>query len=105
MAESETAAAVSEHVRALDRTSHSRATFKIRAIMAWYPSLDFTVPTTSRKATNPRQDKELPNILTNLFDAAYSLTGESGSPYLSPAAAPTQLLKALPDVVMIFPCQ
>ncbi|KAI4088398.1 MAG: hypothetical protein LQ344_006117 [Seirophora lacunosa] len=85
--------------------SPGRASFNIRAVMAWYPSLDFTVPRAVRKATNPRQDKELPDVLTNLFDTAYCSTGESGSPYLSPAAAPTHLLKALPDVIVLYPCQ
>ncbi|KAI4169118.1 MAG: hypothetical protein LQ343_005912 [Gyalolechia ehrenbergii] len=80
---------------------------KIRAIMAWYPSLDFTLPRYSRKATNPRQDKELPNILTNLFDASYvqNYDRDRQSPYLSPAAAPLDLLRGLPDTIVLFPCQ
>ncbi|KAI4128123.1 MAG: hypothetical protein LQ338_002908 [Usnochroma carphineum] len=102
---SQAAVNVGDHGKVSDKISPTLANFKIRAIMAWYPSLDFTVPRAARKATNPRQDKELPTILTDLFDAAYSTTGESGSPYLSPAAAPTRLLTALPDVIVLYPCQ
>ncbi|KAL8843639.1 MAG: hypothetical protein Q9170_000143 [Blastenia crenularia] len=81
--------------------------YKIRAIMAWYPSLDFTSPRAIRKATNPRQDKELPTILTNLFDASYLLdyNRDNQSPYLSPAAAPANLLRGLPNNIVLFPCQ
>ncbi|KAI4180264.1 MAG: hypothetical protein L6R41_007343 [Letrouitia leprolyta] len=80
---------------------------RIRAIMAWYPSLDFTLPRYSRKATNPRQDKELPNILTNLFDTSYVqyYDKDKHSPYLSPAAAPLDMLQGLPDTVVLLPCE
>lgn len=80
---------------------------KIRAIMAWYPSVDFTLPRYTRKATNPRQNKELPDILTNLFDASYVQYYERDkqSPYLSPAAAPLDSLQGLPDTIVLFPCQ
>ncbi|KAL8935334.1 MAG: hypothetical protein Q9216_005479 [Gyalolechia sp. 2 TL-2023] len=90
-----------------NNVAHQWAPIKIRAIMAWYPSLDFTLPRYSRKATNPRQDKELPNILTNLFDASYVqyYNKDRQSPYLSPAAAPLEMLRGLPDIIVLYPCQ
>ena len=84
-----------------------RPPFLIRAIMAWYPSLDFTNLRATRKASNPRQDKELPLILSNLFDAAYLYPpgGDMADPLLSPAVASTDLLKTLPDEIIMFPCE
>ena len=87
--------------------THDRLLYKLRAIIAWYPSLDFTIPRPARKATNPYKGTELPNILTNLFDASYvpSYENDNHSPYLSPAAAPTALLRGLPDAIVLFPCE
>ncbi|KAL9595081.1 MAG: hypothetical protein Q9219_006655 [cf. Caloplaca sp. 3 TL-2023] len=96
-----------ENCEAGDKVTCLQTPYTIRAIMAWYPSLDFTLPRAARKATNARQDKELPNILTNLFDASYvqDYDKDKQNPYLSPAAAPDAMLEGLPETIILFPCQ
>src|SRR5690606_21204512 len=60
---------------------------KICAIIAWYPSTDFTRSRPERRATNVDVSKELPKFFTDLFDASYlhpPKTIAMDSPYLSP---------------------
>ena len=40
----------------------------IRAIVPWYPSLDYTRTREQRRATCVRKDQELPALFTDLFD-------------------------------------
>lgn len=40
----------------------------LRAIVPWYPSLDYTRSREQRRATCPRKDQELPALFTDLFD-------------------------------------
>ncbi|EMC92611.1 hypothetical protein BAUCODRAFT_76924 [Baudoinia panamericana UAMH 10762] len=81
----------------------------IRAIIPWYPSLDYTRTREQRRATTLRKDQELPALFTDLFDESYlhpPHTIELDSPYLSPGVAPTALLKnALPDEIIMNTCE
>ncbi|CAM6104960.1 unnamed protein product [Calypogeia fissa] len=78
------------------------------AIVAWYPSTDFATNTRrERRLTNIRPDKELPEFFTKLFDASYLPVAEVAlsSPYLSPGLAPLQMLRALPDHIIVYTCE
>ena len=79
----------------------------IVAIIAWYPSLDYRLSRTQRRASSLRPDKTLPSFLTNLFDAAYIPDPTcAASPYLSPAAATDEaLITALPNNIALYLCE
>jgi hypothetical protein len=49
----------------------------------------------------------MPKFFTDLFDASYLQppTLDLSSPYLSPGLAPAELLRELPDTIMIYPCE
>ncbi|USW55775.1 Putative alpha/beta hydrolase-3 [Septoria linicola] len=82
---------------------------QIRGIVPWYPSLDYTRTREERRATGLRADQELPAFFTNLFDDSYLHPPKDvtlDSPYLSPAVAPTDLLRnALPDEIIMHTCE
>jgi len=82
---------------------------KIRCIVPWYPSLDYTRTREERRATNIRKDHELPAVFTDLFDESYLHPPDTvalDSPYLSPGVAPTSLLKAgLPQEIIMHTCE
>lgn len=44
---------------------------KLKAIVAWYPSVDFTRPRPEREAIPARPDLMMPKVFTDLFDASY----------------------------------
>lgn len=79
------------------------------AVVAWYPSTDYTRTREQRRATCFRKDQELPSLFTNLFDDSYLYPPDSvalESPYLSPGVAPTALLKeGLPDDIIMLCCE
>jgi hypothetical protein len=49
----------------------------LRAIVPWYPSLDYTRTREQRRATCSRKDQELPAVFTDLFDESYVSTSLS----------------------------
>ncbi|KAK0262629.1 hypothetical protein B0A54_10553 [Friedmanniomyces endolithicus] len=81
----------------------------LRCLIPFYPSLDYTLTRTERRATlSPtiRAAHSLPPLFTDLFDESYLHPAPAiplDSPYLSPGVAPSALLKAaLPrDIVMV----
>lgn len=82
---------------------------KLAAILSWYPSTDFATHTRAeRRASNLRVEKELPKIYSDLFDASY-LPPDHGiamsDPYLSPALAPADMLRDLPEQIIIYTCE
>lgn len=81
----------------------------LRAVVAWYPSIDYTRTREQRRATCFRKDQELPSLFTNLFDESYLYPPDSialESPYLSPGVAPTALLKeGLPHDIIMLCCE
>lgn len=81
----------------------------IRCIIPWYPSTDYTHTREQRRATMARQDQQLPQIFTDLFDESYlHPPGEVSldSPYLSPGVAPLSLLRnALPHEIIMYTCE
>lgn len=90
-------------------TERGISNVKIRCIVPWYPSLDYTRSREQRRATCVRRDQELPAIFTDLFDDSYLHPPASislDSPYLSPGVAPTSLLQhALPDEIIMHTCE
>ncbi|KAI7518459.1 hypothetical protein KC331_g21188, partial [Hortaea werneckii] len=44
---------------------------RLRMLIPWYPSLDYTRTRAERRATNIRKDQELPAVFTDLFDQSY----------------------------------
>ena len=84
---------------------------RIPAIIAWYPSTDYTLTRDQRRETLVRKDMELNPVFTTLFDASYIEvpTGERivrSNPFLSPGVAPEALLaNALPDNIIMITCE
>ena len=80
---------------------------RIVSIIAWYPSLDNRLTRTQRRAGSLKPSKNLPSLLTNLFDASYLPSQASWtSPYASPAAATSEALRtALPDNIALYLCE
>ncbi|OCL02186.1 hypothetical protein AOQ84DRAFT_192358, partial [Glonium stellatum] len=80
---------------------------KLRGIVAFYPSTDYTQTRAQRRQTCARADQQLPAIFTQLFDESYlqppSL--DMANPFLSPGVAPSHMLAALPDDVVIVACE
>jgi len=81
----------------------------IKAIVSFYPPTDFRQTREEKRITNINQSKNLPPLLTNLFDKSYMHPAETISfsdPYLSPAAAPDHLLKAAyPKRIVLYTCE
>lgn len=84
----------------------------ICAIISFYPPTDFRIPRAVKRTTNPRPELNLSAALTNLFDNSY-LSSEYaetslhlGDPYLSPAAASDDLLRAAyPQLIILYTCE
>ncbi|KAJ4468306.1 Alpha/Beta hydrolase protein [Lentinula aciculospora] len=78
------------------------------AISSWYPSIDYTNTRDERRKTNVRSDKELPKFFTNLFDSSYlyPVNGvDLKSPWLSPGIAPSDMIKDLPENIVLYTCE
>ncbi|KAI9809495.1 MAG: hypothetical protein M1827_006801 [Pycnora praestabilis] len=83
---------------------------KIVTCVAFYPSVDYTLSRSQRRASNPGgPSKSLPEFFTSLFDAAYLYPQHSISlsdPHLSPAlASDTALIQHLPNDIILFTCE
>jgi acetyl esterase/lipase len=81
----------------------------ILCIVSFYPPTDFRTTREAKRATNPHPEKNLPPLLTDLFDASY-LRPDSDvdltDPYLSPAAATDDFLKeAYPQDIVLYTCE
>ncbi|EWC46364.1 hypothetical protein DRE_04307 [Drechslerella stenobrocha 248] len=85
--------------------------FTIRALVAWYPTVDFTQTREERRSTNPHPEVSIPGAMSNMFDTGYIYNSplnsyESAHPLLSPAATPSELLDAaFPSRILIYTCQ
>ncbi|KAE9373729.1 alpha/beta-hydrolase [Stipitochalara longipes BDJ] len=81
----------------------------LKAIVSFYPPTDFRSSRKEKRATNPAPEKNLPPMLTNLFDESYMHPQEHvdmNDPYLSPAAASdSQLRSAYPDDIILYTCE
>lgn len=88
-------------------TQGSDAVIKIRGIVSFYPSTDYTQTREQRRQTCSRKDQDLPAVFTELFDDSYlqppSL--DLAHPWLSPGVAPESMLKMLPDDIVLFCCE
>jgi len=80
---------------------------RIAAIIAWYPSTDYTLSRDQRRDTNLRPDQELSAVFTELFDSSYLQppTMDLANPYLSPSQAPGSMLSKLPNDIVLFTCE
>lgn len=93
-------------------TSQQIPPLTICAIISFYPLTDFRISRAAKCASNPRPEFNLPSTLTNLFDdsyfsPAYTTTQlDLSDPYLSPAAATNELLKAAyPQLIILYTCE
>lgn len=89
-------------------TAQTLPDFTIVAIVSFYPPVDFRQSREAKRLTNPRPDKNLPLTLTALFDEAYILRSgcDLADPYLSPAAASDEFLKAAyPQNIVLYTCE
>jgi acetyl esterase/lipase len=84
----------------------------IRALVSFYPPTDFRIPRAQKRATNPKPHLNLPKYLSDLFDEcyhdpAYTTTPlDLSDPYLSPAAASDELLRAAyPELLVLYTCE
>jgi acetyl esterase/lipase len=79
----------------------------IVCIVSFYPVLDFRQPRDEKRMTNPLPGKNLSITLTNLFDQSYiKPSGDLADPYLSPAAASDDLLRAAyPEDIVLYTCE
>ncbi|ESZ94870.1 hypothetical protein SBOR_4746 [Sclerotinia borealis F-4128] len=81
----------------------------IRAIVSFYPPTDFRQTRDEKRATNPAPEKNLPPMLTRLFDESYMHPIDSidlRDPYLSPAAATDNFLReAYPQDIVLYTCE
>ncbi|KAF2865978.1 Alpha/Beta hydrolase protein, partial [Massariosphaeria phaeospora] len=80
---------------------------KIRGIVSFYPSVDYTQTREQRRQTCSRTDQQLPAVFTELFDDSYLQppTLDLAHPWLSPGVAPTDMLVALPDDIVLICCE
>ena len=82
---------------------------EILAIVSFYPPTDFRQPREEKRLTNPMPEKNLPLMLTNLFDASYlhpKCDVDLADPYLSPAAADDDTLRdAYPEDIVLYTCE
>ena len=89
-------------------TSQKLPDFTIVCIVAFYPPVDFRQSREEKRLTNPVPKKNLPLTLTNLFDQSYIQQSgcDLADPYLSPAAAPDDLLRtAYPQDIVLYTCE
>lgn len=79
------------------------------AIVSFYPPTDFRISRADKRGTNRGPEKNLPPMLTNLFDESYIHPEDAidlTDPYLSPAAASDKLLQdAYPEDVVLYTCE
>jgi len=80
---------------------------RIAAIIAWYPSTDYTRDRETRRKTNLNPDHELSAMFTELFDQSYLQppTMDMSNPYLSPSQATQFMLSKLPDDIVLYTCE
>ena len=80
---------------------------KPKAIISWYPGLDYRMSRKERRATCVRPGKTLPPTLTTLFDQSYlPHSADKSSPYVSPVAAEDEMLEmALPENIVLYLCE
>ena len=80
----------------------------VKAVVAWYPSTDYTRTRNERRATQAeRLDQQIPAVFTELFDESYLSppTMDNANPYLSPGVAPDHMLAGLPKEIILFTCE
>jgi putative ergosteryl-3beta-O-L-aspartate hydrolase len=81
--------------------------YKVVAIAAWYPVLDFTQPREDKISRSLRPDKALPKLFTELFDASYMYPEnlDRACPWLSPGVAPSSITGSLPEDIILYTCE
>lgn len=79
---------------------------KLVSLVSFYPAVDWTRTRAERYASNPNFTPIINPGFAGLFDTSYLKPGlDMGSPLLSPALAPDQLLKeALPQNMVMITC-
>ncbi|KAI9052142.1 hypothetical protein LZ554_003504 [Drepanopeziza brunnea f. sp. 'monogermtubi'] len=80
----------------------------ICAIVSFYPPTDFRRTRAEKRITNPAPEKNLPPMLTNLFDQSYmpDCDIDLSDPYLSPITASDAVLRdAYPEDIILYTCE
>ncbi|KDQ18313.1 hypothetical protein BOTBODRAFT_28728 [Botryobasidium botryosum FD-172 SS1] len=82
----------------------------IKIAIAWYPPVDSTLSRDERLKSMRKPGMEISKSLSNLFRASYLYPPDSAgpgrsSPYLSPGAAPDELLGLLPEHIVLYTCE
>lgn len=82
----------------------------IKCLVSFYPPTDFRIERAAKRVTNPCPEKNLPSMLTDLFDQSYiqgtNTPVDLSDPYLSPAAADDALLRdAYPQDIVLYTCE
>ncbi|KUJ09963.1 alpha/beta-hydrolase [Mollisia scopiformis] len=89
--------------------AHQLPALTLKCIISFYPPTDFRSSRDEKRLTNPAPEKNLPPMLTNLFDASYIHPSDAidlTDPYLSPAAASDSLLRsAYPEDIILYTCE
>lgn len=78
------------------------------AIVSFYPPTDFRRSRAEKRITNPVPAKNLPPMLTNLFDQSYmpDCDIDLEDPYLSPMmASDAALREAYPEDIVLYTCE
>ncbi|KAG8917469.1 hypothetical protein FRC01_002434 [Tulasnella sp. 417] len=86
--------------------SHEHRAIKLS--IPWYPLTDFTATKEERRKTITRLDKALPQFFNRLFDSSYLHSTEEvklDSPYLSRGVASGELLRFMPDEILMYTCE
>lgn len=81
--------------------------YRIKGIVSWYPSTDYTNTREQRRLTQARKDQMMPAVFTELFDESYLQPPQidKTNPFLSPVVAPLSLLVDMPDDIVMFTCE
>ncbi|KAI9640221.1 hypothetical protein NHQ30_011459 [Ciborinia camelliae] len=89
--------------------AHEIPPLTLLALVSFYPPTDFRQTREQKRQTNPAPAKNLPPMLTRLFDESYMHPLSSidlHDPYLSPAAAPdAALAAAYPPHIILYTCE
>ncbi len=96
-----------ERLKSTPGRLEKRIDCEVVALVAWYPSVDFSKPRAERKATNIRPDQELSKVFSDLFDSSYLYPpgGDMSDPFLSPGVAPDEVLRGLPNKIIVYTCE
>lgn len=99
---------LADHIKSVKASGVTIPEHRIRAVVTWYPTTDYTISRAEKRATSVRPDQTLPDTLTSLFDASYLYPPslQLAHPYISPSkATDEQLAAAMPETIIFYTCE